>query len=383
MKLTPDNPSLTAFVLGELNESDTAATAKLLASDPDLAKEGDRISAMAGLLSDTLSAENLSLGDSRHQEIFKSGYRPDAKVLVLDHKKRSRRQSFLAVAGVAAVVVTGFIVLSQFGVDGPGAGTNGSDFAGSGASLAEGKPGDGVTMPSDDSSVTLPMNLGFAVPAMVEESLTRNDTLPDADQFDVASWVNLTQHTKQPEVIVGGIEVYTELGSCPWNSGKSLLMVNLRSGDDVKVPVLAELNLDPARVKSAQLVGGNESGAVIPASGGELEGSRTWLYELELVLGDEKIGVLNLDVSRVDGAHSGHLPLATDPSLNRDVSTDFAVARTLAGFAKWGSSKERNFEQLEEIANAARQLLVEVKDGKIRYALDAVLLAEEHFAKED
>lgn len=377
MKLTPDHPNLTALALGELDDADAQKMTKAVQADASLSKEYQQISAMAGLLGETLSSNELSLGADRREEILQSGRRPDADVLVMDHKKRSQRQSIFAVVGVAAVVVAGFIGLSKVGVDGPDTASGTSDAAGH--SRGDGIPGDGVVTPSEDAVVNLPMNLGAALPAMVEESLAEKGTLPERDQFDVASWVNLVSLSQSPSVMVGRIDAYTELGSCPWNSDRDLLMVTLRSQDDGKVPVVAELDLDPNRVKSAVLVGGNETGAVVPASGGELEGARTWLYEVELILGNNKIGKVNLEAPNQRGElRSGYLPLAVDPSLNRDVSMDFKVARTLAGFARWGASEDREPGELKAIANASRDLLTEVKDGSTRYALDAILMAEEH-----
>ncbi|MEN8775196.1 MAG: hypothetical protein ABF382_16745, partial [Akkermansiaceae bacterium] len=116
MKMTPDDPALTAFVLGELSEVESAAVERAVNSDEDLLKEKEVLSSLSGLLSDTLGTGSLSLGEERIAEIHKAGQRPDSDVLVLDHRRRSRRQSFLAVAGVAAVVVAGFVALSQSGV---------------------------------------------------------------------------------------------------------------------------------------------------------------------------------------------------------------------------------------------------------------------------
>jgi hypothetical protein len=386
MKMTPDNPVLTAFVLGELNEAESRAIAKSLDADRALAKEGAEIFNLAGLLEATLGADRFSLGGDRHEEIFKSGRRPDADVLVLDHRRRSRRQSFIAVAGVAAVVVAGFIGLSKLGVEAPGASGGGSDVAGNASpddlrisAGDQAEPGDGVVTPSVNPSVSLPMNVGMAVPAMVEESLTRHKKLPEPGEFDVAAWVNLTQPTAGPKVVVGKVAAYTELGSCPWNPEHSLLMVNLRAVDEDKVPLKAELNLDPSRVKSAIMVGAGESANLVAEIGDQLEGSKTWLYELELIVGDEKLGSINLEFVGADGeTQSGYLPLASRPLLNRAVSNDFETARTLAAFALWGSKEDRNSERLVEIAHSARDLLMEVKDGNVRYALDAVLMAEEY-----
>ena len=192
--------------------------------------------------------------------------------------------------------------------------------------------------------------------------------------------MNLTEPNSGPQVVVGKVGAYTEVGSCPWNVDRSLLMVNLRAVDEGRVPLKAELNLDPARVKSAIMVGAGESANLVAEVGDQLEGSRTWLYELELIPGEEKLGSINLEFMGADGAtQSGYLPLGSKPLLNRAISSDFETARTLAAFARWGAKGDRDLERLVEISHSARALLTEVKIAKIRYALDAILIAEEFF----
>jgi anti-sigma factor RsiW len=105
MKITAEDPVLTAYALGELDEPTRASVKAAMAQDESLAREGEAITSLGGLLTQTFQGEGFSLGEERRAEILKAGRRPDADVLVLDHRKRSRRQSFMVVAGVAAVVV--------------------------------------------------------------------------------------------------------------------------------------------------------------------------------------------------------------------------------------------------------------------------------------
>ncbi|MGB2455192.1 MAG: hypothetical protein ACPIG7_11410, partial [Akkermansiaceae bacterium] len=116
MKMTPDDPALTAFVLGELSDDEVAVTNRAIKHDKNLLEEKEALSALTGLLSDLLGAGSYTLGEERVAEIHKAGQLPDSNVLVLENQKQSRRQSFLAMGGVAAVVLGGFVALSQFDV---------------------------------------------------------------------------------------------------------------------------------------------------------------------------------------------------------------------------------------------------------------------------
>jgi hypothetical protein len=379
MKITPDNPALTAYALGELNVSDSAKVATALASDDHLAREGAAISSLAGILTDTLRGEKLSLGDERRNEILRAGRRPDAEVLVLEHRKRSRRQSIVAFAGVAAVVAAGFVGLSRMGVDSrqiPGSG----DSAGLGTSApsmvpsTEGGISDvasNAISPEVEPIIIVPLNVETADPSIVEKSLNSAGRLPNRDQFEIEAWVNLSPTTVDAQVTVGKVNAYTELGTCPWDDTRSLLMVSLRPIDGRSAMIKATLNFNPYRVKSARLLTSrntDESGEVQPES---LKSAQTIFYELELLEGNDSVG--SVDLKSDEG--EGYLPLSG--AKRETPSLDFSVARVLAGFAKWGGSEQRQPETLRDLADEARSLLAKVTNEKARYALDMILLSEE------
>ena len=104
--MTSNDPALTAFILGELSEKEAAEANRALKDDENLLKEKETLTALTKLLSDILGAESHSLGEERISEIHRAGNLPDSNVLVLEHRRRSRRQSFLAVGGVACLLYT-------------------------------------------------------------------------------------------------------------------------------------------------------------------------------------------------------------------------------------------------------------------------------------
>ena len=89
--MTPDDPALTAFVLGELSEDEVANTNRALNCDENLLEEKDTLTALTGMLSDLLAGGSYTLGEERITEIHKAGQRPDSNVLVLENRRRSRQ----------------------------------------------------------------------------------------------------------------------------------------------------------------------------------------------------------------------------------------------------------------------------------------------------
>ena len=197
MKVTPDDPVLTAYVLGELEEKDRSSVERALSADEALREEETAISSLTGLLSATLGGEVLSLGEERIAEIHRAGKRPDSETLVLAHHKRSRRHSLVAVAGVAAAVVVGLVVLSQFDVSGKnpvvGNEVGGTTSDGGDAIVPAGDSPDlpGEYSPEVAGTVRIPLGVDRADASFVQRSLEKSDCLPERDRFLVADWIQL------------------------------------------------------------------------------------------------------------------------------------------------------------------------------------------------
>lgn len=383
MKYTPDDPVLTAYVLGELDEAESASIASALENDESLQEEQLAISSLTGLLSETLGQESLSLGPDRIAEIHKAGQRPDSDVLVLEHRKRSRRQSVLVATGVAAVVVTGFVALSRMNVEQPGGGAMTGNSSGGGAGEAT-PAGHSAALPGDvkfptDGVVQLPLNVSVGDPSFVARALHSTGKLPARDQFQIADWVNIGRIKLQPQLEVGNVGVYTEVGPCSWNPDHTLLLVNLRPLDGRKISMSADLDFNPERVQSAKLLGGAGDSKEDASRSGVLASSQTLLYELKLLENEERMGVLNLKT--LEG-ESGYLPMAGNSLDSNDPSVEFTTAEVLGGFARWAASEERELQELELLASEARSLLETVSDEPSRYALDMILQSEEILTSE-
>ncbi|MDA7887814.1 hypothetical protein N9A86_00335 [Akkermansiaceae bacterium] len=383
MKLTPEDPMMTAYVLDELCEFDNARVAMALENDSTLAGESSAIADMAALLSGTLSADHFSLGEKRREAILKAGRRPDAAVLVSDHKKRARRQSFMAVVGVAAVVTIGFVGLSRLGVDAPvspGVGVAGQG-EGEGGGIAEAdlpliSPfSTDVIRNVQELSMALPLSVQVADPSLVERTLIESGKLPGMDHFRVENWVNILQAESKPQVQVGPVGVSAELGPCSWDHEKALLLVNLQGGENPQGNVSARINFDPERVESVRLVGESYTPENLQGDGGVLLGNQSYFYEVKLTEFEGKLGQIDLELDQgAETARSGMLPLGAVVRDDSELSDDFRVALTLAKFARYGRTEDGEFSQ---IAAEARELLGSVQNAQNRYALDVVLLAEE------
>lgn len=384
MKVTPDDPVLTAYVLDELEEKDRSSVERALSADEALREEETAISSLTGLLSATLGGEVLSLGEERIAEIHRAGKRPDSETLVLAHHKRSRRHSLVAVAGVAAAVVVGLVVLSQFNVSGKnpvvGNEVGGTTSDGGDAIVPAGDSPDlpGEYSPEVAGTVRIPLGVDRADASFVQRSLEKSDCLPERDRFLVADWIQLGAPATGDGTEFDGVAVWYELGPCSWNPSSSLLMVRLDVSEGRPVKVSASLTMNPSRVKVVRLVGGAGKDSTTSAVSVTLKEARTFLYELDLEEGEGELGQLKIQVGE-----SPEQSLSLEGVLRNQsqLSSAFATAGILGDYARWGASEERDRETLVRLSQRAKALLEEVVYESTRYALDMILMSEEALEK--
>ena len=378
MKMTPDDPALTAFVLGELSEDEMADTNRALECDKNLLEEKETLTALTGLLSDLLWAGSYTLGEERVTEIHKAGQLPDSNVLVLEHRRRSRRQSFFAMGGVAAVVLAGFVALSQFEVVQPNSvgDRSGVKVAGKGtpAGRSEHLPGE-VVIPSTNE-IAIPFGISKADPSFVERALLADGEVPEREEFKIADWVNLGVVKFEPSVVMTDLEAYSEGGPCPWDSTKSLWMVILRPVDGRMISPAAKVVFDPELVVSAQLLGGRETRKTGPLKSKEFNSPQIFLYELDTKKEGHQLGGVSITTQR---GESGYVPIHSPRHAQQSNTVGFRTAVVLGGFARWAASDSREEMTLVLLAREARDLISreEVTDVSCRYALDVILQSEE------
>lgn len=384
MKVIPDDPVLTDYVLGELEEKDRSSVERALSADEALREEETAISSLTGLLSATLGGEVLSLGEERIAEIHRAGKRPDSETLVLAHHKRSRRHSLVAVAGVAAAVVVGLVVLSQIDVSGKnpvvGNEVGGTTSDGGDAIVPAGDSPDlpGEYSPEVAGTVRIPLGVDRADASFVQRSLEKSDCLPERDRFLVADWIQLGAPATGDGTEFDGVAVWYELGPCSWNPSSSLLMVRFDVSEGRPVKVSASLTMNPSRVKVVRLVGGAGKDSTTSAVSVTLKEARTFLYELDLEEGKGELGQLKIQVGE-----SPEQSLSLEGVLRNQsqLSSAFATAGILGDYARWGASEERDRETLVRLSQRAKALLEEVVYESTRYALDMILMSEEALEK--
>lgn len=114
MKLQPEDPSITAYVLGELTPEEAAAVEAAVEKDPAIRAAVLEAREMSKLLTGTLAPAHLSLHEDQKQAILQAAKAPESiekqiKIPDLRHKSRPWIISLAA----AAVLLLAFVIFSR------------------------------------------------------------------------------------------------------------------------------------------------------------------------------------------------------------------------------------------------------------------------------
>ncbi|PQJ27165.1 VWA domain-containing protein [Rubritalea profundi] len=109
MKLTIDDPRLTAYAFGELNPKETKEVAKLVTADPELRAAVNELIAIESVFQ-TGSEPKYALRPEQRAAIFQSSSEP-SNVVHIPEKSWAKR--VVAVLGVAAAVVVSLTILQR------------------------------------------------------------------------------------------------------------------------------------------------------------------------------------------------------------------------------------------------------------------------------
>lgn len=114
MKIHPEDPRLTSFVLGELKPDDAAAVERAAAEDPAVQAAIDELDGMGQLLTDTLFATKPKLRPGQRQAILQAARNPESiknVVKISDHRRSWK--PLAATLAAAALLAFSLIIFSR------------------------------------------------------------------------------------------------------------------------------------------------------------------------------------------------------------------------------------------------------------------------------
>lgn len=383
MKLGPDDPRLTAYILGECPAEEAVEIARAIAADPALAIAMREIESVERLLADTLSGGNRRLSSRQRNAILAAAREVDsAPVTHLPARKPLYLSSWLAPLAAAALIVIGFaLFVPDSGVDDdptladsessrfpasmlPAAGPIDANAAAStrGATAAsisaDGHPvlrHRGPVSASHHPLLPLPIQSGSASVSWVREAVLESAKLPSPDAVRVEELLN---HFRIRPVgataIHKGVTLTVETLPCPWNAGASLAIVALRGARESANEVTLTWHADTEAVWRYRLLGhAHAAGAEVKPMARTLHASAEHIVVLEIEPTSANLHGFGGIEWTINNEPSPSLAVASNP--RRTPSIDARYAAFVCSVAEWFRDPD------EEATSRIRALLAEVE----------------------
>jgi anti-sigma factor ChrR (cupin superfamily) len=381
MKLHPEDPRLTTYVLGELGSEEAAAVEQAVAADPALHAEVAGIRNARQFLTDRLAGCEEKLLPAQRENILLN-----ARVSSRPAGITSSFQAWLIPMAAAAVLVLATFILMWMPEEPKATTATPTPVAPAPAAppvetvMEPVKPesgGSGIAQrgavsPTVFPTLDLPVRPGKSNLDMVANSIRNEGRLPVPDSVRLeeilnhftmrlagtASIARSAANNWHPDNRDSGMSTHvatlsTELIACPWKPSATLLLVSARvstlKDSDVKIMFRA----DPAAVLRYRLLGftgsdGDPAGklpARLPAGA-----VVNLAIEIEPSISGGVLGSLEWSA---DGTNAPPIPL----TLNKDVepSDDARFAALVCTFSQWLSGEQKGLIDAEVVAALARE----------------------------
>ena len=287
MKLEPDDPRLTAYVLGESPPSEAADIARAIAADPAIGIAAREMESVERLLSSTLSDGDQRLSPRQRGAILAAAREADAAPIThMPPRARPRIASWLAPLAAAALIVLGFyLFVPEDDLEGTKTTSNPAELTmpismlpapgpvdASEARRGSGSPASAPTAPSTAGHpvlrprgpvsaahhplLVLPIQSGRASHRWITEAIIDQGKLPHADAVRTEEILN---HFRIRPVgataIHKGITLTAESLPCPWKPSATLVVVAIRGARESVNDVTATWHADTSAVWRYRLLG--------------------------------------------------------------------------------------------------------------------------------
>lgn len=381
MKISSDDPRLSAFLLGELPAAEASAVEHAVAADPALKLSLDELRKVASLLEGTLSSATPALRPGQREAVLRAVRHAEMEGKVVEFASARRGlRPWLTVVGAAAAVVLAVTLASR--ISGPG--KSGGDGAGGAVEVAllpmpgpSGEAGDATAAgggsstsasagrtsqaeelqknpgefldkisrqltrdplpdparlpalkplpPLQSSGETiLPVIIGQASYGWVRGWVRDKGVLPPKDAVRLEELVNTFPLPAAEDPAASPVVI--ESAACPWNPGSVLIAATLRGAKESDTAV--SWSFEAAEGVRVRMIASPGSSAGRLPDRLPRGRSATVLLEVAPAAGSDRLGVLKLDV---DGEFSGRI--IQRPAV--EASPAMRQLGLIAGFGMW------------------------------------------------
>jgi len=387
MKLYPEDPRLSAYVLGELNSEEAAAVESAAVADPSLKRVIDETAVMQGLLAKRLSIPAVSLFPTQRENVLRSARESDLveKVTPITSICNILKPWLIPAAAVAVLTAATLILLQMPGDDasplartlpvpGPVAAVESQPLK----PVPPWSPHRTPVKVADFPTLQLPVQTGTGNLNTIRKSILGDEKLPAIKDVRLEEILNsfplrlsgVTALAKRPashwhpDSRDGGVSSHvatlsTEMIACPWKPSATLLLISLRGNAQNDCEAKLVFRPNPAAVLRYRLLGSNsESGEPLAGASSHVAAKTaiTLAIEIDPSNADRDFGSLEWSTNDVNAPS---IPLVRNDGAEPSDDARFAVL--VCTYAQWLAGEQVGFIDADIVAALAR----EVASGKL------------------
>jgi len=371
MSLHPDDPRLTAYLLGELSADEAAAVAQALAADPALRGALEELAEIQRELTESLVPGPLSLHPAQRTAILRAA-RPKA------------RQPWRMPLAAAAAVVLAALVFSRSSDHGsrsrtapPPAATVAATEAPAPTPAASPdvvieSPATALTQSAGSPTLALPVHVGQASLGKIRDAIRTEHCLPPHDAVRLEEILNrfaltpngLTAVARHPAshwhpddrstgTTSHAASLATESLVCPWKPSASLVLITLRGNPFSDCEITAAFRANPANTRGCRLLGfAPDAGQPPTALPTRLaaKASTSLVLEVEPATASGELGTLEWTVNGEPAA-----PVVITRRGDAEPSDDARFAALICTFSQWLAGDAPGMINADLLAALARE----------------------------
>jgi hypothetical protein len=354
MKIEPDDPRLTAYVLGELSPKEARQFDHAIAGDPALKLAVREIERAHADLLKFFGKESDKLLPRQRGAIMQAAREASGLDKVVDMKPQRKAVHIWTwpLAAAAVVTATLFIITMIPALDNGDSGKR----AGNGADKA--KFDEYVAVEPEGQvrkNIGLPIVAGSKSLNRITRSIREIGNLPSRHEVRIEEMLNaFPLDAKGSVALWKGASLGTEVVECPWSPSGSLVFVKIRGARARSVKLSVEFKSNEESVISSRLMGYEieENPRDRKSMPQELSAGQETLVAFLVEAKSPELGQLSWSV---DGVAAPDVELVRDGE--KEASADGRFASLICGFGLWLRQENPSF--LPKIAQSDAQSQVE------------------------
>ncbi len=354
MKPHPDDPKLTAFLLGELPPEERAQVEFAIATDPAVSLAVEELERMQTHLHDVLGGGREVLLPRQRENIRKAAREASrqGKIIQLESHKQPRKLwvPVAAAAGIAA----GVFALTLIPAPEAGRGIRQvSTASGDPAPAETSRP---IPREQEGDMTLLPLQAKRKSLSQITQAVRVDERLPSQDEVRIEEMFNAFPLQARDSVAHSeGCTLGADVLPCPWKPSGTLVFVSIQAARDAGRKLSVRYVPNAESVTSHRLigfVGVTEEGGSVAES--EMDAGGRMFLAIEVAARTSSLGRL---VWTVDGKNAPPIELVRDSG--REPSDDVRFAALIWCFGLWLKGEEAPMVDDSLVLGLAREVAAE------------------------